>query len=518
MRGRTGAAVAVHERDAAVRARGQGPGARPQHARRPAHAPPRASPRRPRSTRSCTDGQVLDVAGGLRVVHTPGHTPGHVALLHEPSRRADHRRRDLERLHRMRWPLGWLCTDAGLNRRPHRRSASRLRRRRLHPRPGDPRPGPRDGTRLPGATARGRLDDARTGGAADRGGRGVRRRRPRPALGRRLRPAPRRGGTGPPRDRRAHRHAAAGRRPVRRATTARARSARRPRRLQRRRPRRRDRPPDAGRDARRRARRVRRPAGRRDRGGPRRRAQQRPRGADRRDRRDRPGRRRRHDRRQRRHPPGQAADRRPPPRPGGAPAARARRRGRRRHLPGPRHGRARPPAAAADRPAGSRQLAAAQTIAVVEAGGRTVSLGDLLGPEFAASPAEMFSADRFHPSVAGYASAAAVLLPSVCAALGLWRDGGRRATRPPPRRGRPPDVAGRGPGRGGARHRGGRRSGRRPGPRAARPLGPAAPPPRSPSAEDAPTTGPAHRRPMASPAAAARATRRCARSVVVTGG
>jgi lysophospholipase L1-like esterase len=68
----------------------------------------------------------------------------------------------------------------------------------------------------------------------------------------------------------------------------------------------------------------------------------------------------------------------------------------------------------------SRQLAAAQTIAVVEAGGRTVSLGDVLGPEFAARPAELFSADRFHPSAAGYAAAVAVTLPSVCAALGLW--------------------------------------------------------------------------------------------------
>jgi lysophospholipase L1-like esterase len=67
----------------------------------------------------------------------------------------------------------------------------------------------------------------------------------------------------------------------------------------------------------------------------------------------------------------------------------------------------------------SRQLAAAQTVAVVEAGGRTVSLGDLLGPEFVARPREMFSADRFHPSAAGYAQAAAALLPSLCAALDL---------------------------------------------------------------------------------------------------
>lgn len=29
-----------------------------------------------------TDGEVVD---GLRVIHTPGHSPGHIALLHEPS-------------------------------------------------------------------------------------------------------------------------------------------------------------------------------------------------------------------------------------------------------------------------------------------------------------------------------------------------------------------------------------------------------------------------------------------------
>jgi lysophospholipase L1-like esterase len=68
----------------------------------------------------------------------------------------------------------------------------------------------------------------------------------------------------------------------------------------------------------------------------------------------------------------------------------------------------------------SRQLAAAQTIVVVEAGGRSVSLGDLIGPEFSAAPHEMFSPDRFHPSAAGYAQAAMAVLPSVCAALGYW--------------------------------------------------------------------------------------------------
>ncbi|MFF7470617.1 GDSL-type esterase/lipase family protein [Streptomyces sp. NPDC008092] len=68
----------------------------------------------------------------------------------------------------------------------------------------------------------------------------------------------------------------------------------------------------------------------------------------------------------------------------------------------------------------SRQLAAAQTIGTVEQGGRTVSLGDLLGPEFAANPRELFGPDNFHPSAEGYATAAMAVLPTVCAALGLW--------------------------------------------------------------------------------------------------
>jgi hypothetical protein len=68
----------------------------------------------------------------------------------------------------------------------------------------------------------------------------------------------------------------------------------------------------------------------------------------------------------------------------------------------------------------SRQLAAAQTIAVVELGGRTVSLGDLLGPEFEARPRELFGPDNYHPSAEGYATAAMAMLPTVCAVLELW--------------------------------------------------------------------------------------------------
>ncbi len=66
----------------------------------------------------------------------------------------------------------------------------------------------------------------------------------------------------------------------------------------------------------------------------------------------------------------------------------------------------------------SRRLAAAQTIATVEAGGRTVSLASVLGPEFAATPT-FFGPDRFHPSASGYSTLASVLLPSVLAAVGV---------------------------------------------------------------------------------------------------
>lgn len=78
----------------------------------------------------------------------------------------------------------------------------------------------------------------------------------------------------------------------------------------------------------------------------------------------------------------------------------------------------------------SRQLAAAQTIAVVERGGRTVSLGDLLGPEFERNPKELFGPDSYHPSAQGYAATAVAMLPTLCTALGLWPEERREAFLP----------------------------------------------------------------------------------------
>lgn len=66
----------------------------------------------------------------------------------------------------------------------------------------------------------------------------------------------------------------------------------------------------------------------------------------------------------------------------------------------------------------SRRLARAQTVAVVEAGGTSVSLGDLLKQEFH-TRGELWSADRFHPSADGYARLADVILPAALELLGV---------------------------------------------------------------------------------------------------
>ncbi len=66
----------------------------------------------------------------------------------------------------------------------------------------------------------------------------------------------------------------------------------------------------------------------------------------------------------------------------------------------------------------SRRMAQSQTVAAVEAGALSVSLGDLLGPEFDSSP-HLWSADRFHPSPHGYTRVGDVLLPAALQALGV---------------------------------------------------------------------------------------------------
>ncbi|MFT4199181.1 SGNH/GDSL hydrolase family protein [Gordonia sp. (in: high G+C Gram-positive bacteria)] len=68
----------------------------------------------------------------------------------------------------------------------------------------------------------------------------------------------------------------------------------------------------------------------------------------------------------------------------------------------------------------SLRLASAQRSAVRAAGGRAVPLADVLAKEFLARPEHMFSPDNYHPSAAGYALAASILLPEVLDAVGEW--------------------------------------------------------------------------------------------------
>lgn len=69
------------------------------------------------------------------------------------------------------------------------------------------------------------------------------------------------------------------------------------------------------------------------------------------------------------------------------------------------------------------RLAHFQAAAVRASGGVPVPLADLLSPEFLQAPEQMFADDHYHPSAAGYALAARLLLPAVAHALGEWTGG-----------------------------------------------------------------------------------------------
>lgn len=62
------------------------------------------------------DGQILDLAGGVQVIHTPGHTPGHVSLLHRDSGVLITGDSIFNIASRMRWSYAAFCTNATQSR------------------------------------------------------------------------------------------------------------------------------------------------------------------------------------------------------------------------------------------------------------------------------------------------------------------------------------------------------------------------------------------------------------------
>ena len=62
-----------------------------------------------------TDGQVVPFAGGIRVIHTPGHSPGHASYLHEQSGTLITGDAIFNVLGR-RWPPKMLCTNFAMTR------------------------------------------------------------------------------------------------------------------------------------------------------------------------------------------------------------------------------------------------------------------------------------------------------------------------------------------------------------------------------------------------------------------
>jgi glyoxylase-like metal-dependent hydrolase (beta-lactamase superfamily II) len=66
------------------------------------------------------DRQLLDLAGGVQVIHTPGHTPGHVSLLHPDSEVLITGDAIFNMRARMTWPFAAFCTSFEQTRRTAR--------------------------------------------------------------------------------------------------------------------------------------------------------------------------------------------------------------------------------------------------------------------------------------------------------------------------------------------------------------------------------------------------------------
>ena len=116
-RGRDRAQLHRARRRRGVRARGPGAADRPDVSARQVRTAVRvALVHRRRGQEELSDHQVLPIGCGLRVVHTPGHSPGHCSFLHEASGvlvTGD----AIFNVFGTRWPVKSFCTDFAMTQR-----------------------------------------------------------------------------------------------------------------------------------------------------------------------------------------------------------------------------------------------------------------------------------------------------------------------------------------------------------------------------------------------------------------
>jgi glyoxylase-like metal-dependent hydrolase (beta-lactamase superfamily II) len=62
-------------------------------------------------TKKLKDGEIIDTAGGLKVIHTPGHTDGHISLLHFESETLITGDSIFNMTSRMTWALSGFCVN-----------------------------------------------------------------------------------------------------------------------------------------------------------------------------------------------------------------------------------------------------------------------------------------------------------------------------------------------------------------------------------------------------------------------
>lgn len=62
------------------------------------------------------DGDVLDLAGGLLVIHTPGHTPGHCSFIHQPTNTLITGDAIVNFFSRLNYPFKFFCSNYKLTK------------------------------------------------------------------------------------------------------------------------------------------------------------------------------------------------------------------------------------------------------------------------------------------------------------------------------------------------------------------------------------------------------------------